>query len=116
MLSSVLRSPRAIQVNIAIIRVFVRLRETLALHKELAHKLAELERKIEGHDAHTASWPCSQPRNAMLFGDTSTKCTPKSPNAPITACTVRQRAPNCSRFSASHSAQVSSENSGGAPT
>jgi hypothetical protein len=28
----------------------VRLRETLALHKELAHKLAELERKIEGHD------------------------------------------------------------------
>jgi hypothetical protein len=50
MLSSVLRSPRAIQVNIAIMRVFVRLRETLALHKELAHKLAELERKIEGHD------------------------------------------------------------------
>jgi hypothetical protein len=50
MLSGVLRSPRAVQVNIAIMRVFVRLRETLALHKELAHKLAELERKIEGHD------------------------------------------------------------------
>jgi hypothetical protein len=50
MLSSVLRSPRAIQVNIAIMRVFVRLRETLALHKELAQKLAELERKIESHD------------------------------------------------------------------
>jgi ORF6N domain len=50
MLSSVLRSPRAVQVNIAIMRVFVRLRGTLALHKELAHKLAELERKIEGHD------------------------------------------------------------------
>jgi hypothetical protein len=50
MLSSVLRSPRAVQVNIAIMRVFVRLRETLALHKELAHKLAELERKIQGHD------------------------------------------------------------------
>jgi hypothetical protein len=50
MLSSVLRSPRAVQVNIAIMRVFVRLRTTLALHKELAHKLAELERKIEGHD------------------------------------------------------------------
>ena len=40
-----------VKVNIAIMRVFVRLRETLALHKELAHKLAELERKIEGHDA-----------------------------------------------------------------
>ena len=51
MLSSVLRSPRAVEVNIAIMRVFVRLRETLALHKELAQKLAELERKIEGHDA-----------------------------------------------------------------
>jgi hypothetical protein len=50
MLSNVLRSPRAVQVNIAIMRVFVRLRETLALHKDLAHKLAQLERKIEGHD------------------------------------------------------------------
>ena len=50
MLSSVLRSPRAAQVNIAIMRVFVRLRETLGLHKDLAHKLGELERKIEGHD------------------------------------------------------------------
>ena len=55
MLSSVLRSPRAIQVNIAIMRVFVRLRETLALHKELARKLAELERKIEGHDTSIRS-------------------------------------------------------------
>lgn len=50
MLSSVLRSPRAVQVNIAIMRAFVRLREALSLHKELAHKLAELERKIAGHD------------------------------------------------------------------
>lgn len=52
MLSGVLRSPRAAQVNIAIMRAFVRLRETLSLHKELAHKLAELERKIENHDEH----------------------------------------------------------------
>jgi len=50
MLSSVLRSPRAVQVNIAIMRAFVRLRETLSLHKELAHKLADLERRIEDHD------------------------------------------------------------------
>ena len=50
MLSGVLNSPRAEQVNIAIMRAFVRLRETLSLHKELAHKLAELERKIENHD------------------------------------------------------------------
>lgn len=50
MLSSVLNSPRAIQVNIAIMRVFVRLRETLSLHKELAQKLEELEKKFEGQD------------------------------------------------------------------
>ena len=50
MLSSVLRSKRAIQVNIAIMRVFVRLRQILSTHKELAYKLSELERKIEKHD------------------------------------------------------------------
>lgn len=50
MLSSVLRSERAIQVNIAIMRVFVKIREILSTHKDLAHKLRELERKIEKHD------------------------------------------------------------------
>ena len=50
MLSSVLRSERAIHVNVAIMRVFVKLREFLSTHKELAHKLVELERKIERHD------------------------------------------------------------------
>jgi hypothetical protein len=49
MLSSVLRSKRAIQVNVAIMRAFVKLRETLSAHKDLALKLAELERRIEGH-------------------------------------------------------------------
>ena len=51
MLSSVLNSERAIQVNIAIMRAFVRLKAILSTHKELAHKLDELERKIEKHDA-----------------------------------------------------------------
>lgn len=50
MLSSVLRSKSAIQVNIAIMRAFVRLRLVLSTHKELAHKLAELERRVESHD------------------------------------------------------------------
>ena len=44
MLSSVLNSPRAIQVNIEIIRTFIRLRRMLATHKELAQKLAALEK------------------------------------------------------------------------
>jgi len=50
MLSSVLNSERAIEVNIAIMQVFVRLREMMATHKELAFKLVELEERLEGHD------------------------------------------------------------------
>jgi hypothetical protein len=47
MLSSVLRSKRAILVNIEIMRTFVRLRRILATHEELAHKLASLERRYD---------------------------------------------------------------------
>ncbi|MCX5749138.1 MAG: ORF6N domain-containing protein [Candidatus Saganbacteria bacterium] len=50
MLSSVLRSDRAILVNIAIMRAFVKLRQMVSNNKELVHKLNELERKIEKHD------------------------------------------------------------------
>lgn len=48
MLSTVLRSKRAIQVNIEIMRTFVKLRRILSAHKALAHKLAELEKKYDG--------------------------------------------------------------------
>ena len=51
MLSSVLRSKKSVQVNIAIMRTFVKLRRILSGHKELAFKLAELEKKIEKHDS-----------------------------------------------------------------
>ena len=47
MLSSVLHSQRAIQVNIEIIRAFVRLREMLVAHKDLAKKLDALEKKYD---------------------------------------------------------------------
>jgi hypothetical protein len=50
MLSSVLNSQRAIQVNIAIMRTFVRLREILSTNKALAKKLADIETKIDSHD------------------------------------------------------------------
>ncbi len=50
MLSSVLKSKRAIEVNVAIMRAFVKLRETLATHKELSRKLSDLERKMGDHD------------------------------------------------------------------
>lgn len=47
MLSSVLKSERAILVNIAIMRTFVKLREMLASHRDLAKKLEEMERKYD---------------------------------------------------------------------
>jgi dimeric dUTPase (all-alpha-NTP-PPase superfamily) len=47
MLSSVLRSPRAVQVNIEIMRAFVRLRQMLQQNVDLARKLAQLEKKYD---------------------------------------------------------------------
>lgn len=45
MLSSVLRSTRAVQMNIVIIRAFVRLRELLSDHKDLARRIEDIERR-----------------------------------------------------------------------
>lgn len=50
MLSSVLNSDRAIEVNIAIMRAFVQLRKMIASNDELARKLRELEHRLEKHD------------------------------------------------------------------
>ena len=50
MLSSVLRSERAVQVNIAIMRAFVKLRELMTTHRELSDKITALERKYDAHD------------------------------------------------------------------
>lgn len=50
MLSSVLKSERAIEVNIAIMRAFVRLREILLTHNDLAAKIEALELKYKNHD------------------------------------------------------------------
>ena len=50
MLSSVLNSERAIEVNISIMRAFVQLRKMIVSHDKLAGKLAELEQHMEGHD------------------------------------------------------------------
>jgi ORF6N domain len=50
MLSSVLGSQRAIQVNVAIMRAFVKLRESMTAHTELAHRIEALERLYGQHD------------------------------------------------------------------
>lgn len=48
MLSGVLNSPRAVLVNIAIMRTFVKLRELMSSHRELAQKIESLERRYDG--------------------------------------------------------------------
>ena len=50
MLASVLNSPKAIEASLIVVRAFVRLREILSTHKELAEKLKDLELKVESHD------------------------------------------------------------------
>jgi len=55
MLSGILRSKRAVQVNIAIMRAFVKLRQILSANKELAQKLKDLENKYEKHDIEIQS-------------------------------------------------------------
>jgi hypothetical protein len=50
MAASILNTPRAMEVSVYVIRAFVRLRELLSTHKELAGKLTELEHKVASHD------------------------------------------------------------------
>jgi len=50
MAASVLNSSKAIEVSVFVVRAFVQLREIIAGHKELAHKIAQLERKLGDHD------------------------------------------------------------------
>lgn len=50
MAASVLNSPRAVEVSVFVVRAFVKLRELALAHKDIGHKLDELERKVAGHD------------------------------------------------------------------
>jgi len=50
MLASVLNSRRAVETSIFVVRAFIKMREIVSVHKELARKLSELERRVIGHD------------------------------------------------------------------
>ncbi len=52
MAASVLNSDRAVEMSIFVVRAFVRMRETLAANQEVLSKLAELEGRVESHDAN----------------------------------------------------------------
>jgi len=55
MLASVLNSPIAVEASVRVVRVFVGMREQLAAHRELVHKLADLEQRVSGHDEAIAN-------------------------------------------------------------
>ncbi len=76
MLSSVLRSERAIQVNIVIMRAFIRLKQVLATHKELSRKVKELESRVNNQDSKIVQVfdaikkmiePLKKPKNPIGF-------------------------------------------------
>jgi len=76
MLSSVLKSKRAVKVNIAIMRAFVKLRSVLETNRELARKFSELEQRVGKHDEEIAAileaiWqlmtPPEKPRREIGF-------------------------------------------------
>ena len=76
MLSSVLNSKRAVKVNIAIMRAFVKLRWALETNRELAQKFAQLERRVDKHDDEIAAIleairqlmaPAEKPRREIGF-------------------------------------------------
>ena len=54
MAANVLNSPRAVAASVLIVRAFIKMRETLASHKELARKLKELERRLDIRDKDIA--------------------------------------------------------------
>jgi nicotinamide riboside kinase len=85
MLSSVLRSKPAVEVNIAIMRAFVKLREMLASNRELARRLEQMEKKYDTRfkivfDAiRELMKPPAKPRRAIGFGPTS-QAKPRTPH------------------------------------
>ena len=78
MAASVLNTPRAVEASIYVVRAFVRLRQILTSNKELAGKLAELEKRLDTHDEHIAALieaihqlmaPLETPRRRIGFRD-----------------------------------------------
>lgn len=82
MAANVLNSPRAVQMSVFVVRAFVRLRQMVITHKELAAKLRELERKVSEHDGDIRS----------LFQAIRQLMTPAEPNKRKIGFLVKDRA------------------------
>ncbi len=73
MLSAVLNSEKAVAISILVVKTFIRLREIIASHKELAEKLKELEHKVNMHDKDII----------MIFQAINKLMQPEEPKRPI---------------------------------
>jgi hypothetical protein len=82
MAANVLNSPRAVQMSVFVVRAFVRLRQMVGAHKEMAAKLAELERKVASHDGNIKD----------LFEAIRQLITPPAPNKRQIGFQVKERA------------------------
>jgi ORF6N domain-containing protein len=98
MLSSVLHSKRAIRVNVEIMRTFVRLRQLLASHADLAAKLEEMEKKYDAQFKivfeairHLVSPPTATPRKQIGFGIRERRAAYGVPLAVVPMNSVRRR-------------------------
>jgi hypothetical protein len=90
MAASVLNSPRAVEMSIFVVRAFLRLRETLATHKALAAKLAELEQRLETHD-HTIDEIINAIRKLAMTPEKPVRRIGfRPPDAPLAKVTARQ--------------------------
>ena len=91
MLSSVLRSERAVQVNVEIMRAFVRLRQLVSTNAELARKMDELERKYDGQFNKRS--PDREGDAARTPAHAGPKCTPEKAMKRISAPAAASRRP-----------------------
>jgi hypothetical protein len=87
MAASVLNTQRAVQISVFVVRAFVKLREMLSTHKELAHKLAVLERKLQNHEESIRSLVVAI-RQLMTPPKPASKETNGAPGG-RTACTLQ---------------------------
>lgn len=83
MLASVLNSPVAVQASIQVVRAFIRMRQVMATHKDVARRIMDLERRIERHDEHITALfeavrqlmkPPERPRKQIGFSPAAGDC------------------------------------------
>jgi len=103
MAANVLNSPQAVRMSVVVVRAFVRMRQVMVAHGQMAEKLAELERRVTGHDKALRSL-VQAIRQLMAQPRTPSRGAPEKPRRAIgftpsrsTKLTVEERRPRYRR-------------------